>query len=217
MLVADLMTARPVTVRPESLAEDALRLLSEASVTALPVVGRGGRLVGIVSETDLLRGTVAATLRAARSPHPGGPRREGPPAGRRTVADVMTRTVVTASPGQDAAHVVRTMLARDVHSVPVVLAGRVVGILSASDVVRAMARDDAHITADVSALLANARLRGWRCVVESGRVRLIGGPAGDGPLAGSLARSVQGVRSVTVETEGPGLATPPQEHDLWPI
>ena len=54
MLVRELMTPNPVTVRPDTSVPDALRLMRERKVRRLPVVDSHGRLVGIVSDKDLL-------------------------------------------------------------------------------------------------------------------------------------------------------------------
>jgi CBS domain-containing protein len=229
MLVADIMTAGPVTVRPEMAATVALRLLSERSVTALPVVTGDGRLVGIVSEADLLRASVADSD-AAGARTASGPSRALALDRRPTVADLMLRRLVTVAPDQELTDAVGTMLENHVHSVPVVFGSRVVGVLSRSDVVRALASNDRRIVADLIARFDDARLDRWRYVVDEGRVRLFGGPACDVPLVDALARSVDGVRSVEVlcGTGGDGSGGDgtggevahdprPAERALWPI
>jgi CBS-domain-containing membrane protein len=193
MLVAEIMTPAAVTTRPETRAKDALRKLSDRAITSLPVVDEDNRLVGIVSETDLLRQSVAAEPHAARAVERRLPR---------SVKDVMARFVVTAAPNQDIAAVVDVMLERGIHSVPVLAGGRVIGMLSRSDIVRALAHADEWIADDVTARLRDTGLRGWRCDVDNGHVRLAGGPAFDTRLATSLASCVAGVRSVAVEPVG---------------
>lgn len=197
MLAADIMTTAVDTTRPDDRAEDALRALGERSITALPVLDDGGRLVGIVSEGDLLASGVARDPRATlrRDQAQGSPDSTAGPADVR-VCDVMTRPVVTAAPNQDVASLVGTMLARGIHSVPVVLGTRVVGMLSRSDVVRALARTDAQIAADVTAQLRGAGLHECECIVREGTVRLTAGSSEDRRLAVSLARVVPGVRAV---------------------
>lgn len=197
MLVADIMTAAVVTTRPGARAKDALRELSDREITALPVVDHDNHLVGIVSEADLLREGVVRDPRSAvrRDEYV----RALPVETARTVGDVMSRHVITASPNQDVATVVSTMLEHGVHSVPVALGARVVGMVSRSDVVRALARADERIAADVVVLLRDAGLDGWDCTVEEGEVRLTAGSADDTRLAAALARTVAGVRSIVVE------------------
>ncbi|PRZ03203.1 CBS domain protein [Isoptericola sp. CG 20/1183] len=196
MLAADIMTTTVATIRPTARVEDALHELGERGITALPVVDDDGRLVGIVSEEDLLADDIVpdprSTLRRDREAATDGP------AAARRVADVMTRLVITARPNQDVARLVGTMLARGIHSVPIVMGTRVVGMLSRSDVVDALARSDERIAADVTGLLRGAGLEQCRCVVLGGSVRLAGGSAADLRLALALARTVAGVRSVMV-------------------
>ncbi|MCK0118646.1 CBS domain-containing protein [Isoptericola sp. S6320L] len=196
MLAADIMTTTVATIRPTARVEDALHELGDRGITALPVVDDDGRLVGIVSEEDLLADGIApdprSTLRRDREAAA-----DAPAAGRR-VGDVMTRLVITARPNQDVARLVGTMLARGIHSVPIVMGTRVVGMLSRSDVVDALARSDERIAADVTVLLRGAGLEQCRCVVLGGSVRLAGGSAADLRLASALARTVAGVRSVIV-------------------
>ena len=59
MLVRELMTVDPVTVRPDTPVKAALTLLDERNVTTLPVVTPSGRIAGVVSEADLIRDLVA--------------------------------------------------------------------------------------------------------------------------------------------------------------
>ena len=69
------MTRSVVTVHPDAQITTAARLLLGHDVTALPVVDRDGRLVGIVSRSDLIRGRVLADPRAHLRPAPSTPRR----------------------------------------------------------------------------------------------------------------------------------------------
>jgi CBS domain-containing protein len=199
MLVAEIMTAEPATVRPETSVKAALQELSDRSITALPVVDADGRLVGIIGEADLLR---AGVVRDARATVRRGDSEEDDPHtldSPATVGDIMTRQVVYATPVQDVASVVGAMLEHAVRSVPVVQGSHVVGMLSRSDVVRALSRADTEIAREITVLLKDAGLTGWHCVVADGRVRLAGRPARDGVFAARLARTVAGVRSVVAE------------------
>lgn len=199
MLAADIMTTPVVTIGRRARTELALRELGDRAITALPVVDDGGQLVGIVSEGDLLASGVARDPRSTLRRDGDGRTDAGPPAVGARVGDVMTHPVITAAPNQDVASLVGTMLARNIHSIPVVLGRRVVGILSRSDVVRALARTDEQVAADVTAQLRGAGLEECRCVVDDGTVRLAGGSAADLRLASSLARTVAGVRGVVTD------------------
>jgi CBS domain-containing protein len=68
MLVRDVMTPDPVTVTPETGGKVALVRLADLGITAMPVVGHQGRLLGIVSEADLIREAVARDPRAQERP-----------------------------------------------------------------------------------------------------------------------------------------------------
>jgi CBS domain-containing protein len=207
VLAADIMTTPVVTIERGARTEHALRELGDRAITALPVVDDDGHLVGIVSEGDLLAGGVPrdprSTLRRDGDDR-GDDRADDragaePPAAGPRVGDVMTRPVITAAPNQDVASLVGTMLARGIRSVPVVLGRRVVGILSRSDVVRALARTDEQIAADVTAQLRGAGIEAGGWVVEDGIMRLTGGSAADRRLASTLARTVPGVRAVVTD------------------
>lgn len=123
MLVREVMTSPAVTVGPEESLRGAVELLDRLRITALPVVDRDGRPVGVVSEADLLREALG-------------------PAAQDTVADVMTGEVLTVSADADLVDAFAVMDRTAVKSLPVLLHGRVVGILSRRDLVAALARGD---------------------------------------------------------------------------
>ncbi|GAA0229829.1 CBS domain-containing protein [Actinomadura nitritigenes] len=172
MLVREAMTAPAVTIAPSATVRQAMRVLLEHDVTALPVVGETGRLVGIVSEMDLLRGAFEADPRAFARPLGGAPR--GPEPGR--VEQVMTRDVRTARPTTDVAELAEMMLRTRIKSVPVVDGSAVVGVVSRRDLIATLARGDARIRDDVLASIAAYAPDGgpWDVTVEDGVVRLRG-------------------------------------------
>ena len=69
MLVREVMTSKPVTVRADTSVKDALTLLNQHSITMLPVVAADDALVGVLSEADLLVGRVLPDARATMIPH----------------------------------------------------------------------------------------------------------------------------------------------------
>jgi CBS domain-containing protein len=197
----EFMTTEVVTTTPDTTVAAANRQLLEHRIAALPVVEDGRRLVGIVSELDLLRERVTADPRAhARlddSPHAPPPR---------TVAEVMTRDVVALPDAADEAAFASIMASSGVKSIPVVSGERLVGIVGRRDLLRMLARDDAAITRDVESLLADeaAALGHWRAVVRDGEVVLRGG--GGRPeqadAADRLVRTVPGVVRTRVQPGG---------------
>jgi CBS domain-containing protein len=193
MRVKQVVSSPVVTVRPATLVKEVAAILVGRGISAVPVVGDDGRLLGIVSEGDLV------PLQALPEPgrHSGHPELAGflP----RTAADAMTTRVVTLGEDADAAQAARLMLERSVRSIPVVRGGRVTGIVSRRDL-RALARSDAELRAEVEELLAdpNLLLGTLGVAVDGGVVRLTGArDRAARQLAAVLARSVPGVVAVS--------------------
>lgn len=118
------------------------------------------------------------------------------------VAEVMTRNVVSAWLLEDVADVARTMLDRDVRSVPVLDGGHVVGIVSRRDLLRSVLRTDDVLLHEVQQRLdayAGGEHR-WTATVTDGVVR-VGGAVDDAErrVVEILARTVPGVAGVTLE------------------
>ncbi|HUF26234.1 MAG TPA: CBS domain-containing protein [Gemmatimonadaceae bacterium] len=131
LVVSDIMTARPRTIGPDSAMRDAARDMVRAGVEGLPVVDDEGRLVGMLSERELLRHLLSSQLMAASSKTETTGVTQ-----RRTVRDVMTRQVLCVSPEQPLAEVASLMSNKEIDRVPVVHAGRLVGVLTRGDIVR---------------------------------------------------------------------------------
>ena len=123
-----------VSVRPEESIRGALGLLARHNIGALIVVDAAGRPIGILSERDIVR-------EAARNEQCFG----------RTVADLMTRDVITGQPHDDLATVATTLTEQRIRHLPIVEGGRLVGIVSIGDVLKAQ-RD--HYRGEVDTLQA---------------------------------------------------------------
>jgi len=113
--VSQILTQDVVTVSPDMAVENAARMLFTQSISGMPVVDADGRLVGVVTEFDIIA-------------------KEG-----RTVGEIMTSDVVTVSEDTDAETVAQILISRRVRRVPVVRDGIVIGIVSRSDLVRLFA------------------------------------------------------------------------------
>jgi CBS domain-containing protein len=190
MRVDEVMSREVVTVGMETSAKQAVRALASRSITAAPVVDDGGGLVGIVAEGDLLAGRLATDPRAHLRllPEPGEP------AG--TAGDVMTRCAVTATPGMDASDAAAVMLKHRIKSLPVVDSGRLVGVVSRSDLLRALSPDDDQIARMVHARLAEyaGPALPWTVEVREGVVTVRGAADPEQQrVAELLARTVPGV------------------------
>ena len=196
MLVRDLMTPDPVTVTGEVSVKEALARLARLGITSMPVVDGHRRLCGIVSEADLIRDLVARDPRAQERPVEVEPL--FPP---HSVEEVYTRSAASVRIDDDVASAVETMTALSAKSLPVVdTRGRLVGVLSRSDVVQALARADEVIAADIDEVLASLGHEDWLVEVDDGVVSVSGpsGPA-EHSLAHVVARTVPGVVEVRVD------------------
>ena len=120
MLVKELMTSGVVTVEPGSSAALAARLLSRHNVGALPVCSREGRLRGMVTDRDIILRCIAPEDDPAQTP----------------VRDIMSRACAYTSPDMDCLQAGALMAQQQVRRLPVVEKGRVVGILTLSDLAR---------------------------------------------------------------------------------
>lgn len=170
MLVADIMSSRPVTVRTTATLGTVARTLAHHGVTALPVVDEDDRVVGVIGEADLIAHGVAA-------PDGGLADQVGAVMGHRTVV-VHPETRLA-----EAGHVFATTPYK---SIPVVdSADQVVGIVSRSDLVRALGRGDDELEQDVNDLLARSGVRGCHVRVRNGVVSLTV-PTGSPVLSGVL-------------------------------
>lgn len=143
MLASDIMTAPVKTIGPDATIAEAIALLLSMRVSGLPVTDDAGRLVGIVSEGDFLHRTELGTAR--RRPRwiefllgPGEIAESYVFSHGRKVHDVMTRDV--ASVGETAAltEIVEVMEKHKVKRLPVVSGDRLIGIITRSDLLRAL-------------------------------------------------------------------------------
>jgi CBS-domain-containing membrane protein len=142
MKVRDAMTVDVIAVGPEESIHKAARLMADHGVSGLPVVEADGRVVGIVSEGDLI------VRQAANRERPWWGRfiddadtlaREYQRATGTTVREVMTRAVVSVGPDVGLDAVGRILLDRRLRRLPVLQDGQLVGIISRGDLVKAFA------------------------------------------------------------------------------
>ena len=139
MTVADIMTRNVVTATPATSFKDAADAMVAHEVGALPVLDDLGRVIGIVSEADLVR-------RAAK------PGRPGP----HTVGEVMTTRPVCIGPDESVIATARVLHGRGLKHLPVVdRSGALVGVVARHDVLGAFARPDSAIDDDVRAVLSD--------------------------------------------------------------
>ena len=129
MHVAELMQTGVQSVAPDAPVNDAALTIADAHVSGLPVVDRAGRLVGVISTTDIL-----ASEEEAESPETRAALYDNTP-----VRDLMTPRPVTIGPSATVNEAAQILLNADVHRLFVVDGDRLVGVLSTTDIVRAVA------------------------------------------------------------------------------
>lgn len=203
MKVRDLMTTDVITVGPGFSLKEAARRMLDAAVSGLPVTDDDGALVGIITEADFVAGEAdrrtkrrAGLLRFLLD-------RQEIPAEERTVGDVMTTDVVTIGSEADHTEAARTMEREAVKRLPVVEEGRLVGLLSRADMLRAFTRADQDIIDEITEHVI-ARVM-WldpakvKVASTDGNVVLSGHleNRSDATLLLELTRRLDGVASVT--------------------
>ncbi|CAL9649857.1 CBS domain-containing protein [Streptomyces sp. enrichment culture] len=206
-VVSDVMTRRVAAVGPRSEFKDIVRVLQDRRVSALPVVDGAGRVVGIVSEADLLpkeefRDTVPDRSTQLRR------LTDLARAGSVTARELMTSPPITATPGTTLAQAARVMARARVKRLPVVDGtGRLVGIVSRADLLKVFLREDEDIAEQVRreivAYLFTGPASAVHVDVHDGVVRL-GGRIRDRslvPVAARLTQAVEGVVDVRFDLD----------------
>lgn len=143
MKVVDVMTLDPMSVTPGTAVVEAARLMLQHRISGLPVTDGKSAVVGIITEGDLLRRAETGTehRRSRWFEFLLGPGRlagDYADSHAHKVGEVMTSDVAVVAPSDDLAEAVRLMEKRHVKRVPVVAYGRLVGIVSRADLVRAL-------------------------------------------------------------------------------
>jgi CBS domain-containing protein len=159
--VQDVMTIEVVVAHPTTPVKQVADLLAGHGLSALPVIDGQGRVLGVVSETDLF---------GDRQRPAGGPVAT-------TAGEVMTSPAVTVSPHATLTEAARRMQADGLKRLPVVAgSGRLIGIVSRADLLRPLVRPDEHISRDVEELLERKLLvaAGVEVEVRDGIVTLTG-------------------------------------------
>lgn len=216
MKVSDVMTRMPVAVRADTTLEEAARIMVGAQVSGLPVLDDEGALIGILSEGDLLR---RAELETAGQPvtwlsaflAPKRAARDYVRTHSLRVREIMTSRVISTSPDTPLSEVVGIMESRHVKRLPVMHDGKLVGIVSRADLLRALARllpehnveaiSDAELRRSILVEIENQK---WAprtnvdVTVKNAIVELHGVITDESERAGLrvLAESIPGVRGV---------------------
>jgi len=203
MKVDEVMTRDVRTVSPEATLKHVAEILSGRGISGLPVVD-GGRVVGVVSEADVLakeRGQAPDRSRLVGFHHDGSEHRAKLEA--RTAGEAMTSPAVTISAERPLAEAAARMLDEGVNRLPVVdESGSLLGIVTRADLVRAFVRSDQEIRREVveQVILRTLWIPAERIQVsvEDGEVRIIGevDTQAEAEVVAELVRKVPGVVSV---------------------
>ncbi len=144
MQAQDIMTTPVVSIDASASIADAAGLMLTKKISCLPVT-RDGAMVGIISEGDFLRREELGTQRVRPRwlefvVGPGNMADEYVRANGRRADEVMTSEVVSAQPSASLAEIVELMSHHDIKNVPIVEEGKIVGIVTRTDLLRALAR-----------------------------------------------------------------------------
>jgi len=192
MKAADVMVSNVITVGPDACLRDVAQILLTNRISAVPVVGADGKILGIVSEGDLMRRVEAGTGRhrpwwlamlTGREVLAAEYVKEHS----RKVTDVMTRKVVTAAP-ETPLHDIATLLEKNgIKRVPIVENDKVVGIVSRANLLQALASVRSQIKGGApsdtqirESVVARLNVESWsrpaliNVIVQDGMVELWG-------------------------------------------
>jgi CBS domain-containing protein len=235
MIAADIMVREVVTIGPDESVARAAALMTANDVSALPVIGADGRLVGIISEADLLRRdeigtaishaswveTIApATTLAADFVKSHGKR----------VADLMSKEVISISEAASLNDIAATLERNRIKRVPVVRGDELVGIVSRGNLIQALA--SAVVTTEIPSdesrsirerVLARLKEQSWtdfashNVIVKDSEVHLWGLVHSEDERKALivLAEGVPGVTNVVDETIQLVLSDPDTVHSSY--
>lgn len=165
MVVEEVMTSNVVTVTPDTPLKDVAELLVEKDISGLPVVDEEGKVLGVVSETDILykeRGEAPDKRSLIGHLLHWGEKTSDPKIDARTAGEAMTSPPIVVAPATSVARAAAMMADAGVHRLVVVddaeargagSNGKLRGIVSRSDFVRAFARSDAQVKQEIDELI----------------------------------------------------------------
>ncbi len=148
--VAEVMTPNPITVEPETDLNQAIKIMAEKQISGLPVVDGEGKLIGVISETDLMWQETGLEPppyimfldSIIYLQNPARHEKEIHKVLGQTVKEVMSDKPIAISPDKSLREAARLMHDKKIRRLPAIDSeGRVIGILTRGDIVRMMAED----------------------------------------------------------------------------
>lgn len=149
MLTArDIMTRKVITISPAARVEDLAKLLEEHRIGGVPVLDQNSRLVGVVTQSDLVQRSRDLELPPALNildlhlflETPSGFKKRLEKLLGDRVRDVMTGDPITVAPNTPVNEIAQIMATKGVHTLPVLEGGKLVGIVGKLDLIRGLAR-----------------------------------------------------------------------------
>ena len=119
MIAQDIMTRKVCTIRSEASAQEAAQLLDQKRISGLPVVNEDGDIIGIITEADIISKVDKEGLH---------------------VSDIMSHEIISVNEETPVGEIALLLTQRKIKRVPVVQDGKLVGIVSRADIVRAVAQ-----------------------------------------------------------------------------
>ena len=196
--VRDVMAADVITVHKDMPYKQVARVLAEHDLTSVPVTSGGGRVLGMVSEADVLRREERSFSRLGA----GLPRRthhEREQAQALTVATLMTAPAITIHPDAPLGAAARLMNAHHIRRLPVVNpSGELIGIVGRRDLLTAFLRSDADIATEIADSLTR--------IAQAGPVRIdVRVSDGEVVLTGEVPRATLVGEAVKIASDVDGV------------
>jgi CBS domain-containing protein len=144
----DIMTKEVITVKPETTIEELARLLMKRQISGAPVVDDNGKIVGIVTENDLIsknsRLHIPTILRLFDAYIPLGTSKMESDIRKMaasTVGDICTKEIITVDEEASVEYIATIMTEKRIHVLPVVRDGKLVGIIGKKDLIKGIAAE----------------------------------------------------------------------------
>jgi CBS domain-containing protein len=139
MEIENIMVQKVVTVNADATIREAVKLMNQHEIGCVVAV-QAGEIVGIITERDLLK----KVLEASKDPT------------KVKVREIMSKKLIVGTPTMDVTEAARIMLKRNIKKLPIVVDGRLVGIVTLTDIARA-----AHIESQMANLMEELSKNGW--------------------------------------------------------